>query len=71
VEDAEGLIDWVARNGVSFAAVLQILGHDISELSRDDFNLELTVGPGRRVLPKVSGWAKRNVEPVGEAEDQS
>ncbi len=69
LEDAEGLIDWVTRNGVSFSVVLQILGHDLSELERDGFSLETTVVK-RCVHPKVSGWASRNAEPVGEADEQ-
>ena len=70
LEDADGLIDWSTRNGVSFSVVLQILGHDVSELARDDFHLEKTLGPGRCVTPKVTGWANRNAEPVGEADEQ-
>ena len=71
LEDAEGLIEWTIRNGVSFTVVLQILGHDIHELARDEFDLEKAMGPGRRVSPKVTGWARRNLEPVGEADEQT
>ena len=70
LEDAEGLIDWVTRNGVSFSVLLGILGHDVGELAVDDFQLEKTLGPGRGVLPKVTGWARQNSEPVGEADEQ-
>ena len=69
LEDAEGLIDWVTRNGVSFSVVLQILGHDLSELERDGFSLETAVST-RFVHPKVTGWARRNTDPVGEADEQ-
>lgn len=71
LEDSDGLIDWVTRNGVSFSVVLGILGHDVSELARDEFDLEVTTGPKRCVFPKVTGWAKRNAEPVGEADEQA
>jgi hypothetical protein len=69
-EDAEGLIEWATRNGVSFSVVLQIFGHDVSELARDDFQIETTLGPGRFVALKVTGWARRNSDPVGEADEQ-
>ncbi|HZL35294.1 MAG TPA: hypothetical protein VFC78_08285 [Tepidisphaeraceae bacterium] len=66
--DADGLIDWVVRNGVSFSTVLAILGHDIAEIARHQFSLDETLADF--VSPKVTGWAKRNTEPVGEPEDQ-
>jgi len=61
-----GLIDWVVRNGGSFSLVLEALGHDIGELSHHDFSLEKTLADG--VSPKVSGWARQNAEPIGDAE---
>jgi hypothetical protein len=69
LEDAKGLIDWATRNGVSFSVVLQVLGHDIGEIARHDFSLEKTITEGF-VDPKVSGWAKRNSELIGESVDE-
>ena len=68
LNDAIGLIDWVVRNGVRFTMVLETLGHDIGEISHHDFSLSKTLAD--HVLPKVTGWAKRNIEPVGEADLQ-
>lgn len=67
LEDINGLIDFVTRNGVDFTVVLQVLGHDVGELFHHDFSLEKTLADG--VLPKVDGWAKLNVEPVGQVEE--
>jgi hypothetical protein len=69
LEDALGLIDWVVRNGVRFTLVLEVLGHDIGEISHHDFSLENTLADF--VKPKVSGWARRNADPVGEADEQN
>ena len=68
LRDADGLVDWVTRNHVSFHTILSILGHDLGELSRHDFDLVRTLANG--VRPRVSGWAERNAYPVGESEDQ-
>jgi hypothetical protein len=68
LRDADGLLKFANRNGLSFSLVLSILMHDLSELSRYGWSLERVVKEGF-VTPKVDGWAKRNSQPVGEADE--
>lgn len=65
--DVDGFLDFALRNGLSFLSVLVVLVHDLVEIAAHGFDLEKAQAEG--FLPKVSGWAQRNAEPVGEVEE--
>lgn len=67
VEDLEGLVDFAVRNGLGFRAVLSVLFHDVGELSRNEWSIEKALATF--FTPKATGWARKNVEPIGEPDD--
>jgi len=67
LEDAKGLAAFAARNGVGFDWVIGAIGHDVGEIRNHNDSLAETLADF--VSPKVSGWAKRNSEPVGDLEE--
>jgi hypothetical protein len=67
VEDADGFVEFAARNGFTFLEVASVLGHDLSEISQSGFDLDKAMSQ-RFLRPQVTGWAHRNREPVGERE---
>jgi hypothetical protein len=68
VADADGFVDFALRNGLTFTTVASVLAHDLSEIAAHKFNLDSAIAESC-VLPKVTGWAERNKESAGEAEE--
>lgn len=65
--DVDGFLDFALRNGMTFPGVLSLLLHDFGEIAAHEFSL---AGLAQDFIrPKASGWAKRNVDPVGEPEE--
>jgi hypothetical protein len=64
--DVIGLVDFSARNGIGLGLVANLLAHDIREILIHK-NLDTALASGFR--PKVSGWAKRNQQPVGNPDE--
>ena len=67
LDDLSGLIDFSVRNGISISSLLASLTHDLVELSTYDWSLEKAKADG--FLPKVTGWAKLNREPLEEMDE--
>jgi hypothetical protein len=65
LHDIIGLVEFACRNGLNFSLVFSILGHDVNEIMQHGGNLERARSQAI-FAPKVSGWAKRNAEHVGE-----
>ena len=67
LRDFQGVIDFAIRNGLSFALVFSILSHDLNGIVQHGFSLEDAKKSG--FLPKAAGWAKLNVDDVGEPDE--
>ena len=67
LQDVQAFIEFGIRNGLSFAAVLGRLSHDVNGLSRYGFDLDAA----RRdaFQPQASGYSQIDEESVGEAEE--
>ncbi len=67
LKDMEGFISFATRNGLVFDSVLSVIAHDVREIVRDG---SLQKALEEHFSPKVQGWARRNREPVGDADEQ-
>jgi len=64
LRDVQAFIDFAIRNGLSFALVLSILGHDINGVAHHGMSYDEARSDG--FLPKVTGYSEINADSVGE-----
>jgi len=67
LRDMQAFIEFAIRNGLSFAMVLSVLGHDINGLVRHRANLDEARSQG--FYPKAEGYSKYTAEAIGEPEE--
>lgn len=65
--DMDGLIDYSVRNSITFLTLLRPITHDVAGLSSYGWSLE--GANADCFLPAVSGWAERNLQPAGQADE--
>jgi hypothetical protein len=69
LRDAQAMIEFAIRNGLSFATVVSTLGHDLNEVARNGFDLGTAKQQGFR--PKVAGYSKLSEDDFADAEGPS
>lgn len=69
VKDMKGLIEFATRNRTDPHSVFSMLFHDVSAIVHQ-FEGNVERSRENFFLPMSYGWWKRNVEPVGEPEEQ-
>ena len=67
LRDVQAFIDSAIRNGMGFAVVLSVLGHDINGLVRHGMSYDEARSEG--FLPKVTGYSQINADSVGEPDE--
>jgi len=68
LRDIQGLIDFAISNGLSFAMVMSILGHDVNGIARHGMDLSEASACG--FVAKVTGYAGYTADAVGESEEE-
>jgi len=69
LRDAQAFIEFAVRNGLSFALVWNVLGHDANGFARH--GLDLSEARSCGFSPKVGGYSKLNPEAVGQPDEPS
>lgn len=63
-EDVRGFLEFAMRNGLPFAAVMQVLSHDVNNLSRYGFDLSKSASDC--FTPKVKDYGVMTADSLGE-----
>lgn len=66
LQDVDGWLNFVVRNGLVFNTALEVLSHDFREIRREG-SLENALKTG--FLPKATGWSKVTEDSVGQPEE--